>query len=377
MYSSTGTSGAPPYDAAKWDGDRKRSPRRYPRMWPGNSWRSLRADTPFEASDQSGDGDLGRVVRRQVYVIAFEHGVPREYEPREHTYAELKTQGLGARAARHTIKEARDASTTSKANIRAGNLVKERSERRRKAEPEPIVFRSESARPYDDRCSSRRYDQQTVSIWTTSGRLGPRKKLQKKRAESATRRLEARARKEARHSANQKHIVSKTIVTEAERTGRGLSLEELKGIRTRVRLRKPPRVALHSRAFARLTDFIVHKIQRAGVPLVFVDPAYTSRMCSECRHIGKQDRADQGPFMCRGCGVVAHADRNASPPPVARAWGTRGVSHASLSPPRGVRTEEPIPAASRARPPRPTLESRVKSTPGRRPSPSRSAPAVR
>lgn len=63
--------------------------------------------------------------------------------------------------------------------------------------------------------------------------------LQKKRTKSAKRRLKARARKEARHAANTNHIISKTIVTEAERTGRGLSLEELKGIRNRVRLRKP------------------------------------------------------------------------------------------------------------------------------------------
>ncbi|MFC8511823.1 IS200/IS605 family accessory protein TnpB-related protein [Streptomyces sp. NPDC057257] len=36
------------------------------------------------------------------------------------------------------------------------------------------------------------------------------------------------------------------------------------------------RVALHSWAFAQLADFIVYKARRAGVPLVFVDPAYTS-----------------------------------------------------------------------------------------------------
>jgi IS605 OrfB family transposase len=106
-------------------------------------------------------------------------------------------------------------------------------------------------------------------------------------------------------------------------TGRGLSLEELKGIRTRVRLRKPVgvpptplrqwgRVALHSWAFAQLGDFIVYKARRAGVPVVFVDPAYTSQTCCECGHVDKRNRVDQGLFICRGCGVVAHADRNAS-----------------------------------------------------------------
>ncbi|WP_327722362.1 transposase [Streptomyces sp. NBC_00490] len=330
-----------------------------------------------------------------VSEVAFEHGVPREYELRRHTYAELKARGLGAQAAQHTIKKVRDAYTTLKANVRAGNLGKEGSKRRRKAESRPIAFRPEAAQAYDDRCLSWQYDQQTVSIWTTSGRLksvrfvcsadalktlrahrqgesdlierdgvfyliatcevpeaeqyGPdgfigvdlgianiattstgylaagrglgryrkrqlvlRAKLQKKRTKSAKRRLKARARKEARHVANQNHIISKTIVTEAERTGRGLSLEELKGIRSRVRLRKPQRVALHSWAFAQLADFIVYKAKRAGVPLVFVDPAYTSQTCAACGHVDKRNRVDQQLFICRGCGVVAHADRNAS-----------------------------------------------------------------
>ncbi|MFD4716416.1 RNA-guided endonuclease TnpB family protein, partial [Streptomyces sp. NPDC058430] len=44
-----------------------------------------------------------------VSQIAFERGVPREYELRKHTYAELKARGLGAQAAQHTIKKVRDA----------------------------------------------------------------------------------------------------------------------------------------------------------------------------------------------------------------------------------------------------------------------------
>ncbi|MFD0601479.1 transposase [Streptomyces sp. NBC_00117] len=139
-----------------------------------------------------------------------------------------------------------------------------------------------------------------------------RAKLQKKRTKSAKRRLKERSRREQRHVKNTNHIIAKTIVTEAERTSAGISLEELKGIRQRVRLRKPQRVQLHSWAFAQLGDFIVYKAKRAGVPLVYVDPAYTSQMCSQCRHIDKRNRVDQGLFICRGCGVVAHADRNAS-----------------------------------------------------------------
>ncbi len=101
-------------------------------------------------------------------------------------------------------------------------------------------------------------------------------------------------------------------MTEAERTSAGIALEELKGIRQRVRLRRSQRVALRSWSFAQLGEFIVYKAKWAGVPLVLVDPAYTSQTCAECGQVDKRNRVDQGLFICWGCGVVAHADRNAS-----------------------------------------------------------------
>ncbi|MBE1605453.1 RNA-guided endonuclease InsQ/TnpB family protein [Actinopolymorpha pittospori] len=330
-----------------------------------------------------------------VSSVALERGVPREYELRKHTYAVLRSWGLGAQVAQHVIKKVRDAYTALKANVKAGHLGKPGSKGGRKAETKPIVFRAEAAQPYDDRCLSWHYDTQTVSIWTIAGRLKNvrfacsagalktlrehrqgesdliegdgvfylyatcevpeaeqyepngfigvdlgvvniattstgykaagrglnrhrkrqldlRRKLQRKGTKSAKRLLKKRNRRERRHVANTNHIISKTIVIEAERTSAGISLEELKGIRQRVRLRKPQRVALHSWAFAQLGDFIVYKARRAGVPVVFVDPAYTSQQCSECGHVDKRNRVDQGLFICRNCGVVAHADRNAS-----------------------------------------------------------------
>lgn len=106
-----------------------------------------------------------------VSEVAFARGVPREYALRSHTYAGLKAAGLGAQAAQHTIKKVCDTYTTLRANLRAGNLGKPGSKRRKKAESKPVVFRSEAAHPFDDRCLSWQYDAQTVSIWTTAGRL--------------------------------------------------------------------------------------------------------------------------------------------------------------------------------------------------------------
>jgi IS605 OrfB family transposase len=136
-----------------------------------------------------------------------------------------------------------------------------------------------------------------------------RQKLQKKNTKSAKRLLRARARREARFAADVNHQISKRIVAEAERTGRGIAVEELTGIRERVRLRKPQRATHASWAFAQLGAFLAYKAARAGVPLVHVDPAYTSQRCTRCGHIDRRNRTSQAEFVCRDCGFIAeHAD---------------------------------------------------------------------
>ncbi|MDH6194164.1 putative transposase [Mycobacterium frederiksbergense] len=136
-----------------------------------------------------------------------------------------------------------------------------------------------------------------------------RQKLQAKNTKSAKRLLRQRARKEARFAADVNHQISKRIVAEAERTGRGIAVEELTGIRERVRLRKPQRATHSSWAFAQLGAFLTYKAARAGVPIIAVDPAYTSRRCTACGHIDRRNRTSQARFVCRDCGYIAeHAD---------------------------------------------------------------------
>jgi len=136
-----------------------------------------------------------------------------------------------------------------------------------------------------------------------------RQKLQAKNTKSAKRLLRKRARTEARFAADVNHQISKRIVAEAERTGRGIAVEELTGIRERVRLRKPQRATHASWAFAQLGEFLAYKAARAGVPLVHVDPAYTSQRCTHCGYIDRRNRTSQAEFVCRDCGFTAeHAD---------------------------------------------------------------------
>jgi IS605 OrfB family transposase len=136
-----------------------------------------------------------------------------------------------------------------------------------------------------------------------------RLKLQAKNTKSAKRLLRKRSRKEARFAADVNHQISKRIVAEAERTGRGIAVEELTGIRERVRLRKPQRATHSSWAFAQLGAFLTYKAARAGVPVIAVDPAYTSQRCTACGHTDKRNRTSQARFVCRDCGFTAeHAD---------------------------------------------------------------------
>jgi putative transposase len=139
-----------------------------------------------------------------------------------------------------------------------------------------------------------------------------RKRLQAKKTSSARRLLKKRRRKEARFAADINHQVSKRIVAAAQRTGRGIAVEQLTGIRARVRLRKPQRATMNSWAFAQLGAFLGYKAQAAGVAFVEVDPAYTSQTCSACGWVDKRNRRSQSEFECGRCGFVGHADHNAA-----------------------------------------------------------------
>ncbi|MEO3787272.1 transposase [Actinocorallia sp. B10E7] len=138
-----------------------------------------------------------------------------------------------------------------------------------------------------------------------------RRKLQKKGTRPAKRLLRKLSGREARFAADTNHCIAKQLVTEAQRTCRGIALEDLGGIRDRVRLRKPQRVILHSWSFAQLGAFISYKAALAGVPVMFVDPRHTSQECSRCHHISRKNRPDQSTFLCTSCGFAEHADVNA------------------------------------------------------------------
>jgi IS605 OrfB family transposase len=140
-----------------------------------------------------------------------------------------------------------------------------------------------------------------------------RKRLQRKNSKGAKKKLRRVSGKEARFRRHENHVISKTIVETAKRTGRGIALEDLQGIRDRIRARGgDARNRLSGWSFHQLYGFLAYKATDAGIPISLVDPRNTSRTCSKCGHCEKANRKSQAEFVCKHCGFSADADWNAA-----------------------------------------------------------------
>ena len=139
-----------------------------------------------------------------------------------------------------------------------------------------------------------------------------RKRFQKRGTKSAKRRLRKMKRRESRFRKDVNHRISKQIVKTAKDTGRGISLEDLTGIRDRTTVRHEDRAKHSGWSFFQLRKFVEYKARLAGVPVVAVDPRNTSRTCSRCGHCEQANRPSQDRFVCEHCGFSCHADLNAA-----------------------------------------------------------------
>jgi putative transposase len=172
-----------------------------------------------------------------------------------------------------------------------------------------------------------------------------RGRLKRLYSRSAKRLFKKRRRKEERFARHLNHTISKRLVAEAQRTKRAIALEDLLGIRTRVRARQPQRATLHSWSFAQLRSFVQYKARMVGVRVIAVDPKNTSRTCPACGHCEKANRLSQERFRCRQCGLAGLADYIAALNLRERGRAVVGQPHAdavgSASPAAG----EPMPPA--------------------------------
>lgn len=139
-----------------------------------------------------------------------------------------------------------------------------------------------------------------------------RASLQSKRTIGARRLLKRLSGKEARFQKNINHTISRHLVNEAKQSRSAIAFEDLTGIRDSAKVKGfEQRRAHHSWAFYQLRLFTNYKAAIAGVPIILVNPRYTSKTCHSCMHIGNRQAKS---FKCVNvkCGWAGDADHNAA-----------------------------------------------------------------
>jgi IS605 OrfB family transposase len=145
-----------------------------------------------------------------------------------------------------------------------------------------------------------------------------RANVSSKRTRSSRKLLRRLSGRERRFQEWVNHNISQELVTEARQLGAALVFEDLTNIRESLNQKprtKEERRRTNNWAFFQLRLFVGYKAAIAGVQVVFVPPAYTSRTCSRCHHIhpeqGKSFRNGKR-FKCGHCGFEHDADFNAA-----------------------------------------------------------------
>ena len=107
------------------------------------------------------------------------------------------------------------------------------------------------------------------------------------------------------------HTISKQIVSFAESVGSGIKFEKL--FNTRIAPRKESsnyfEFSFDNASFFHLQRQVERKAKKVGIPVMYVNPAYTSKRCSRCGGFGRRYRKR---FECPHCGYLVHADVNAA-----------------------------------------------------------------
>jgi len=133
-------------------------------------------------------------------------------------------------------------------------------------------------------------------------------RLQPVGTKAAKRRLRKLSGRQKRFQSWTNHNISKHLVSKAKCNGCGIALEDLKGIRERIKARKSQKAKLHNWSFFKLRQYFEYKAKLAGVRIVYVDPRNTSRTCPDCGHCAKENRKTQNVFTCVVCGHSSNAD---------------------------------------------------------------------
>ena len=130
-----------------------------------------------------------------------------------------------------------------------------------------------------------------------------RSKLQRKGAKNALKKIK---RKQSNRTKDINHKVSRQIVNYAKEHCSAIVLEDLKHISKKGKAKRYVQKSQWS--FYQLETFINYKAALLNIPVIYVNPAYTSQECYKC---GKINKTTGKKYIC-GCGYVAHRDANSA-----------------------------------------------------------------
>ncbi len=142
--------------------------------------------------------------------------------------------------------------------------------------------------------------------------VGLRRKYQSVGTKSAHKHRSKTDRRGSDLKKNANHKISKELVSQSKGTGRGIALEGLSHIPRLRTAAKDHNDAGSKWAFRQLRSLIEYKAKLSGVPVILVNPAYTSQKCSVCGFVHEENRLSQSSFVCQRCSHSEHADTNAS-----------------------------------------------------------------
>ena len=131
-----------------------------------------------------------------------------------------------------------------------------------------------------------------------------RRNLQKKGANKALIKLK---RKQSNRIKDINHKVSRTIVDYAKKHRSAIVLEDLGNISKKGKAKRYVQKSQWS--FFQLEMFLIYKAALLGIPIYYINPRYTSRICSKCSRLNLPNGKH---YKCSFCGHFDHRDVNAA-----------------------------------------------------------------
>ncbi|HEY4680396.1 MAG TPA: transposase [Nitrosarchaeum sp.] len=142
------------------------------------------------------------------------------------------------------------------------------------------------------------------------------------------------------------HKISKDIVTNAVKSKSIIAFEDLKGIRKLYRKGNGQgnkyRKKMNSWQFYELQRQVQYKATWNGIPVVFVDPKRTSKLCPICGDRIQEDKQNRRKLLCINCGKSMDRDVIASMNIAHKAWSRFNHARGDTSEGQSSVFEEPM-----------------------------------